>query len=528
MPLVNFAYETIPPITWAYMSSLLMIALFFKFNRFWSVRNFDLLLLILLAPGLLMIERGRLGDSSGRFESRSQSVAPEFPPSRPRALHESESPPVNGQIGSDGNQENGAEKLPTAGQDESLLHEASPWEVPDSELANSRSLSLTGGQKLQRWGYIWLFSVGGLFMCRMLTDGNLVRKPVLEPNLTTSGLIFLGISLMFFLFANIIITKPTPSDLHGARNALKLLQRQAADETDVQQLHREGPGYWLFNLFPVISTFNSGNEILQTNPDEAEQLSRYVTAAKSLAIISQLMIVLSLVFFCYWNFGSFSIGAGVATIYLMLPYTAIYTGYALHALPAALILLALLSFRIPWLAGIIIGLATGVSYYPIFLLPLWGSFYWERGFRSFMIGVGVSLAVCIAGLAFTSPDFGFFVHQVRAMFGFLLPRVEGLEGVWSLGWSSWYRMPLIVAHGALAVSFVAWPMEKNIGTLISCSAAIMIAVQFWLGFDGGLTMAWYLPLVLLTFFRPNLSGRTAPVELIRKKRQDEGGAELLV
>ena len=40
------------PTTWAYLASLLVIALYFKFNRIWSVRNWDLVGLILLAPAL--------------------------------------------------------------------------------------------------------------------------------------------------------------------------------------------------------------------------------------------------------------------------------------------------------------------------------------------------------------------------------------------------------------------------------------------------------------------------------------------
>ena len=32
-----FQYEKVNPISWAYLSSLLMIALFFKFNRFWTI-----------------------------------------------------------------------------------------------------------------------------------------------------------------------------------------------------------------------------------------------------------------------------------------------------------------------------------------------------------------------------------------------------------------------------------------------------------------------------------------------------------
>src|SRR5262245_36873690 len=56
---ILFQYDRISPTTWVYMSSLLTIALYFKFSRVWSVRNLDLVLLILLAPGLLMVLQGR-------------------------------------------------------------------------------------------------------------------------------------------------------------------------------------------------------------------------------------------------------------------------------------------------------------------------------------------------------------------------------------------------------------------------------------------------------------------------------------
>src|SRR6056297_1909052 len=52
-------YKRPDPTTWVYLSSFLTIGLFFVFHRFWSVRNLDILLLILLAPGLLMVHEGR-------------------------------------------------------------------------------------------------------------------------------------------------------------------------------------------------------------------------------------------------------------------------------------------------------------------------------------------------------------------------------------------------------------------------------------------------------------------------------------
>src|SRR2546425_3030546 len=42
--------------TWFYFSLLLAVALFFRFTRLLSVRNWDVLTLFLLVPGLLLIQ----------------------------------------------------------------------------------------------------------------------------------------------------------------------------------------------------------------------------------------------------------------------------------------------------------------------------------------------------------------------------------------------------------------------------------------------------------------------------------------
>src|SRR5213596_3069474 len=74
-----FQYEKVNPISWAYLSSLLMIALFFQFNRFWSVRNLDLVLLILLAPGLLMVNQARQDASATSLAAAFDSLEPAIP-----------------------------------------------------------------------------------------------------------------------------------------------------------------------------------------------------------------------------------------------------------------------------------------------------------------------------------------------------------------------------------------------------------------------------------------------------------------
>jgi hypothetical protein len=525
-----FAYERIAATTWAYMSSLLMLALFFKFNRFWSVRNFDLLLIIMLAPGLLMIEGGSIWLKSYEANRRpaaaqQENVQPALADDATKKKPENQeadsltgesptNPLAAGSQSLEANDSVVSTSAATGKSDRIPVNDAGELDLdPQVESPVASQLSLPG-YTIQRMGYYWLLFVAAVFLVRMLLDPRLVRKPILDPNLSIGGLVFFGLSLMVFLFANIVTSEPTIEDVRGARDAVKLLQREAAQDVDTAQLKRRGPGYRLFNLLPIIPSFNNGGEIMKTDADEVGQMSRYVIAAKSLAIASQVLIVLGLVLFCYYHYGNFNVGVGIATIYLILPYTAIYTGHVLHTLPAALMIWALVSFRKPLWSGVLIGLATGVSYYAIFLLPLWVSFYWLRGVRRFLIGVLVSLSVCILGLAFTSTNTMDFVHQVQAMFGFWSPLTQGLEGIWALGWNQWYRMPLLVAFITLAVSFVAWPAEKNLGTLVSYSGAIMLAVQFWHGFGGGLYMAWYLPMVLLAFFRPNLNGRIALTELV--------------
>ena len=44
--------------TWLYLSFVLILAVYFKFSRLWSLRNLDLLLLLMISPGLLMLRSG--------------------------------------------------------------------------------------------------------------------------------------------------------------------------------------------------------------------------------------------------------------------------------------------------------------------------------------------------------------------------------------------------------------------------------------------------------------------------------------
>lgn len=473
-----FGYQPIEASTWAYLSSLLMLALFFKFNRFWSLRNFDLLLIILLAPGLLMVHYG--SDLQKQYQSVTtvQSV-------------ESAAAVVGFPVPGEEEPESTADQ--PAGQDQADA---------------SETTRLTRYQLLERAGFVWLFAMGLIWIVRLLYDPSVQRKPMLPPNLTVGGLVFLMCSLMIFLFANVLNSKV--ADLSGPRGAANLANRSAQEAGE--QLRKYGPGYPLLHLIPAVPVFAEANGDRQDAP-----VDFLVEVARIMAILSQIAIVGGLIFVGHRHFGDFQMGVGMATIFLMLPYTAQFAGDSMHLLPGALLVWAIAFYRIPWLAGIFVGVAAGVCYYPFFLLPLWISFYWERGRTRFTLGALLSIVVVVSSLAFTSADLASFFAQVQSIFGFIVPRHEGLGGIWALNWHSWFRLPFLVAFIVLCVSYAFWPAKKDLAVLISCTAAAMVAVQFWHGDGGGLYMAWYLPLVLLVVFRPNLDDKVA-VEVLAPPR----------
>jgi hypothetical protein len=424
-----FQYHKVHPTTWVYLSSLLTIGLFFKFSRVWSVRNLDLLGLIMLAPGLLMVEYG-LAQSSAQIE---------------------------------------------------------------------------------QYGYVWLFVTGALFMIRLLLDPIMVRRPLLEPNLSPGAMTFLGVAAVLFLLANVLNSKMEPDDLVGVKSAEHVQSLEQPEPGEAQDLSIHGPGYPLLHLLPTLSTqalMIDAHDTVQQRDLGRDRVR--VATARITAILSQLAIVIGMVLIGYYHFNNIRTGIAAATLYLLLPYSAQLSGRVGHVLPAALLVWAVVTYRRPFIAGVFIGLAISAIYYPVFLLPLWLGFYWQRGLLRFSLGVAVTVAISVASLAFISDSPASFWELVQQMFGWTSLAREGLEGFWGFGIiDPAYRYPVLVLLGAFCLSLAVWPAQKNLGTLLSCSAAVMLATQFWLPTGGGLYMAWYLPLMLLTIFRPNLEDRVA-------------------
>jgi len=408
---ILFQFE-LNPTTWAYISTLLTIGIYFKFRRIWSVRNLDLIGLIAFSPGLLMLYHGTI----------------------------------------------------------------------DYDTMQLRLLPL-----LVRSGYVWLFCVSAFFLIRLLLDPVMVRRPLLEPNLSASGLTFTGICLLIFLTANVF----------NPRSAHRL-------EDLVQPPELGQPGYAPFYAF-------AGAGEVPADAEEAPRPQlhqRGGTATQTVAILAHLAVVIGIVVIGYRHFDNIHTGVAATSLYLLLLYTSQMVGRVDHAVPAALLVWTVAAYRRPIVAGLLLGLAVGLIYYPIWLLPLWCGFYWRRGLVRFSVSLLITLLLMVLVLFFLSADGGRFLADLLLMFGWKNPLQSSLSGFWS-DHEAVFRLPVLAAFIALSISLALWPAQKNLGTLLACSAAVMLGTQFWQAHSGGLYMNWYLPLLLLTIFRPNLEDRVA-------------------
>ena len=432
--------------TWLYLSLVLIVAVFFRFNRVWSLRNLDLGLLLAASPGILLVEN----------------------------------PATEG------------------------------------------------------WGYSWLFAVTGLFLIRLLADPLLRRRPHLGQNLNSQGSAFLCLASLLLLAIQGV---QTPAFAPPAEVAASSEAAVAADPVDAEPATALTVAAVETTEFPVeiaetsapgsdsIQAVDSGSRGLDASeaiPEIAAATAGPVApmlhapfgvifeveeaAARAVSVFAHLMVVVGLLLVGRNLFGDYQLGLAMATLYLLLPCTAYDVGEVNHVLPSALIVWALLAYRRPMISGILLGIACGIMFFPVFLLPVWGAYYGRRGILRFgtALLLVASAVATFTALTTTSPD-AFFrstlgtIH-LQEFFSFDQPNESGF-------WTPelyYYRLPVVVTFFLMLIGLTIWPRRKQLEHLSAFSAAIIVATQFWYPVQGGVYLLWYLPLLLVVVFRPRL------------------------
>jgi hypothetical protein len=372
-----------------------------------------------------------------------------------------------------------------------LLQEAHSWlaighagAAPGSELRRN----FERGQGELLIGYAWLLVASLYWLVRSIIDLALVRRPLASPNLNTSGLGWLGIALFICLTAVALrrSAEPVVAAPVGARPLATEQVKSSAAAVVQETQHGVGQA-----ASPADVSF---------------------WVERSLALLCHLAVSVGLLMIGWRHFQDLSVGVALGTLYLLVPYTAFHIAQFHLVWPAAFVTWAVFCYRRPLLSGWLLGLAAGSTFVPLLLFPLWLGFYLRRGAVHFAVSFGLALAltVLVLAIALWWSDRWLFSELTPEQLADWLPwKRPQVESLWT-GIHGAYRLPIFVLYVGFLVVVTVWPSPKNLSHLVAQSAAVLIGVQFWLADRGGVYILWYLPLVLLMVFRPNLTGHEPP------------------
>src|SRR5579875_3623239 len=365
------------------------------------------------------------------------------------------------------------------------------------------------------WGYLWLLAASGYFLLRCLFDLTLVRRPALSPNLNFGGLVWLAGALFVSLIA-VAARHPNTQSPYSPQNGegSAHIPSQSGGGRVGAKPRETAPG----TMEPMRKQV--ARVLREQAPAEVDEELLELGVERGLTVLCHLVIAIGLVLIGWRHFEDLHAGMAAATFYLLLPYTYLLlpraplgVGRWDHAWPMALMIWMVLFFRWPTLAGAFLGLAAGTVFFPVLVLPLWLSFYRGRGARRFSLSFVLSAGLCLVVLRLILGSNGVLPPTVLASWKLSAwlpmpwrPPEGAMEGIWqgtALHWA--YRLPIFLAYIAFVGATAFWPAPKDLAHAIALTAAVLIGIQFWYADQGGVYILWYLPLLLLLVFRPNLS-----------------------
>jgi hypothetical protein len=342
------------------------------------------------------------------------------------------------------------------------------------------------------WGYLWLIGTALYFLARSIADLVFVRRPALSANLNLAGLGWLTGSLFVGLITMAAL-QPVPSAPPEA----------PASPTD-----------------PVRKV---GTEAIKAYAPDVEPSRSRIWAERGLAVLCHLSVVVALILIGWRHFDDVRAGTSAAVLYLLLPYPYLLlpdapagVGRWDHAWPMALVIWTIFTYRRPVLAGLFLGVATGTAPVLLCILPAWLSFYRGRGMgrflTSFVLFAALGGAVLAVLLWLSGGETPHLLQPAWLRFDWQPWREPNtpFPGVWE-GVHAAYRAPVFLASLALVITAAFWPAPKNLAHVLALSAAALLSVQLWYADRGGVYVLWFMPLLLLLVFRPNLSACVPPV-----------------
>ncbi|MEP3478027.1 MAG: hypothetical protein ABJZ55_02155 [Fuerstiella sp.] len=478
----QFIFINISSPQWLVYSAVLLLAIFFRFSRVWSVRNLDLLLLLTLSGTIVV----------------AATLDPRATPAAADAITQSVSSSTDPAEASNADNENSADDSTTA-------------QTTDAAPPNLLAPSV---DPVYRWVTVAGLIVSALLIVRLIFDESLTRRPRLEQNMNRAGLTFLLIPSFFILMTAVFLKDPPPRNFVPFQTGDALLNKTESSVETVAAADTPPPVETIIAATAQKMAELSG----QTHQDEVPSIDSGAQnpnawLAQLIILFSHTAVVLGLLYIGRRHFNSVQLGISMCCLYLILPCTAYYVHRVGHVVPAACMTWAVASYRKPAVAGVLLGLSCGTLFFAIFLLPLWAVFYGRKGSVRFGLSLAGVAAILFATLAWTSDTTSSFVSKLVVtanwsafrLFDAATPLPEHAVGQMFL------RFVLAILFFVMLVALTVLPRKRNLENLLASSTAVIVMAQLWYPDDIGSYILWYLPLFLLVMFRPRLDRFVPPV-----------------
>ncbi|MCA9035457.1 MAG: hypothetical protein KDA91_10010 [Planctomycetaceae bacterium] len=529
----QFLFVDVANPTWLVYLAVLVIAVFFRFSRLFTVRNLDLVMVLALSASLVVASEWKSQTKSVPANPYQQtaispaSIEAQQPDSADSnvlltsadgTLHPSGAESVSLPSAREENAESGKIESDHA-NDAAAKRDGSV--TPEREIAVPAGLNQTEPQHERRspqfhpvyhWSSAVLLVLSVLLMLRLVFDESMTRRPRLEQNLNQAGLAFLCVPAFALLMVSVFVVEPPNSAMAAVQHGKALLERREAPSgSKAEESLPPAPTETLIAAGAAGVAQLSG----QWQPEDARGYAPSEfekTLAQTLVVIAHTIVVLGLLHIGRRHFGSLQLGLSMSCLYLLLPCTAFNVHQLSHVLPGACLTWAIASYRKPVVSGVLLGLACGTLFFSVFLLPVWAVFYGKRGglrFALSVIFVGTILAIC---LMLTSSNTDSFISKVFTTMNWTVYRLldeTGAAPEAPFG-QLFVRIPLAAVFFVMLTAMTVLPRARNLENLLANSTALVVAAQMWYPEDIGTYVLWYLPLLLLVVFRPRLDRFTPP------------------
>lgn len=477
----QFLFVTVDSPTWLLYVTLLLTAVFFRFSRLLSVRNLDLVLVLLLSTALVLEASTRPDDTAAET-----------------------------------NEDVASQQLETD-QDSSAAAASAVVQAP-----------LTLAQSVHYWSSITVLALSLILIVRLIFDESMTRRPRLEQNLNQSGLTFLFVSAFSILMTGVFLKEPPPENVETVEAGVALLEGQESsvelDDDNETPTTPPTPTETILAAGATKVAELSGRVDASEIQSDSQPTPNQQFIARLLVVFAQTCVVWGLMYIGRKHYSSNQLGISMSCLYLLLPCTAYNVSELSHVLPAACLTWAVAMYRKPAFAGVLLGFACGTLFFAVFLLPVWAVFYSRKSRLRFVVSLAAVAAVVLVALALTSENTDSFVSKlvmaanwtVYRLFDAATPLPDQPIG------KVFLRITLAAFFFVMLVAMTVIPRKRNLENLLANSTALIVAAQLWYPEDVGTYVLWYLPLLLLVMFRPRLDRFVPPEDSVSQASKNLG------